>query len=374
MLIAVVLASSLIPSFLISYLVVGRVRVIAHKIGLMDQPGHRKVHANPIPLGGGLGVWSGLVGTFALGILAVWVIQVTGLANSLPKTVSQHIPGLMDKMSEIGILLLGGTILTFIGFLDDARGLSWKIRLAAEFGVAALVVYFQGLQLTAFIELPWLTSLLSVFWIVALINSFNMLDNMDGLSGGIATICCTILALVLLTSPSQQSLQPQIFVASMVLVLAGSLLGFLRYNWPPAKIFMGDAGSYLVGYWIAIATLLTTYTHYQGTTPHAILVPFCVLAIPLYDMTSVIWIRLREGRSPFEGDKKHFSHRLVELGLSKKNAVLTIYLATATCGLGGLLLPRTDLVGAGIVIVMVGAVLAVIAVLESQANRTKTEG
>jgi UDP-GlcNAc:undecaprenyl-phosphate GlcNAc-1-phosphate transferase len=227
-------------------------------------------------------------------------------------------------------------------------------------------VYWQGLQLTAFIDLPWLTGLMSVLWIVALINSFNMLDNMDGLSGGVAAIAASILALMLILQPDPVTRQPQLFVAAMLLVLVGSLLGFLKHNWPPASIFMGDAGSYLVGYWIAIATLLTTYTGYQGQTPHAILAPLCVLAIPLYDMCSVIWIRLREGRSPFEGDKRHFSHRLVDLGLSKKSAVLTIYLATLTCGLGALLLNRTDIVGAGVVVLMVAAVISLIAILESR--------
>jgi UDP-GlcNAc:undecaprenyl-phosphate GlcNAc-1-phosphate transferase len=151
----------------------------------------------------------------------------------------------------------------------------------------------------------------------------------------------------------------------MMLALLGGLLGFLRHNWPPAKIFMGDAGSYFVGYWIAVGTLLSTYPGSKGATPHAVVAPLCLLAIPLYDTFSVIWIRVREGRSPFQADKKHFSHRLVELGMSKTQAVATIYLATLTCSLGALILPRTDLVGAGIVVSIVFAMLALIAVLES---------
>ena len=128
---------------------------------------------------------------------------------------------------------------------------------------------------------------------------------------------------------------------------------------------MGDAGSYFVGFWIAIATLLATYAGYQGGTPHAVIAPLCVLAVPLYDMTSVILIRLREGRSPFEGDKRHFSHRLVELGMTKKQAVLTIYLTTATCSIGALLLPLVSWTGAVLVIVNVVLVLSLVAVLES---------
>ena len=136
---------------------------------------------------------------------------------------------------------------------------------------------------------------------------------------------------------------------------------------------MGDAGSYFVGYWIAIATLLSTYTGARSETPHAVLAPLCVLAIPLYDMLSVIWIRIREGRSPFQADKRHFSHRLVDMGMTKKQAVVTIYLATITCSLGALLLPRTDMWGALIVLAIVVCMLGLVAVLESLTGTSKTQ-
>jgi UDP-GlcNAc:undecaprenyl-phosphate GlcNAc-1-phosphate transferase len=291
----------------------------------------------------------------------------------MPEFAKVHQQGLLDKAIDIWWLLFGGTVLAILGLADDRRGLPWQFRLLVEFAVAASVVYWQGLRLTAFIGLPWLTSLLSILWIVALINSFNMLDNMDGLSGGVAAIVSLMLALMLLINPDPTTMRPQLFVAAMLLVLCGSLLGFLKHNWPPATIFMGDAGSYLVGYWIAIATLLTTYTGYRGDHPHAILAPLCALAIPLYDMSSVIVIRIREGRSPFEGDKRHFSHRLVERGMSKKQAVLTIYLATLTCCLAALLLNRTDWLGAILIVIMVLATLALIAVLESPMRRNHEE-
>src|SRR5690606_6115519 len=114
---------------------------------------------------------------------------------------------------------------------------------------------------------------------------------------------------------------------------------FLWHNRPTARLFMGDAGSYFVGFSVAICTLLATFTGYGGQAQHAVLAPLVVMAVPLYDTATVVWIRLREGRSPFHADKNHFSHRLVELGLTKGQAVLTIYLTTVTCGLGALLLP-----------------------------------
>jgi len=361
-----VLLVTIVPSFLISYFTVALVRVAAQRFGLMDKPGYRKIHVTPIPLGGGLGIWAGLAGTFALGTVAVFLGNSLFEPQGPLSAFAIYLPGLRDKVSEIWVLLMGATILMILGLADDRTGLPWQLRLLVELLVAAGIVYWQGLQLTAFIDLPWLTGLLSVLWIVALINSFNMLDNMDGLSGGVAAISAAMLAAMLMLQPDPMTRQPQLFVAALLLVLVGSLMGFLTHNWPPASIFMGDAGSYLVGYWIAIATLLTTYTGYQGATSHAIIAPLCVLAIPLYDMCSVIWIRLREGRSPFEGDKRHFSHRLVELGLSKKSAVLTIYLATFTCGLGAILLNRTDIVGAALVVLLVAAVLGLIAILENR--------
>jgi UDP-GlcNAc:undecaprenyl-phosphate GlcNAc-1-phosphate transferase len=151
----------------------------------------------------------------------------------------------------------------------------------------------------------------------------------------------------------------------------GALLGFLWHNCTPARLFLGDAGSYFVGFCIAVATMVATYTGYESATRHAILAPFCVMAVPLYDMTTVLAIRFREGRSLFTADRSHFSHRLVDLGFSRGRAVLTIYLTTATCGLGALLLPRVDLTGALIVILMIVCILWLIQLLEFTARRKK---
>jgi UDP-GlcNAc:undecaprenyl-phosphate GlcNAc-1-phosphate transferase len=364
-----VLLGSCCVAVAVSLVSVALVRRWADCLGLVDRPGHRKVHAVPIPLGGGIGIWFSVVVTFALGsaVAFEWIPVVAWL----PESFQPYIPGLRDQCGQLWVLMGGGTILMILGLMDDRVGLPWQIRLLVEFGVAGGVVFWQGLELTAFIDLPWITGLLSVVWIVMLINSFNMLDNMDGLSGGVATISSTVLAIMLLLPGQGGVVQPQWFVAAMLLVLVGGILGFLWHNWPPARIFMGDAGSYFVGYWIAIATLLATYTGYQGTTPHAVLAPLCVLAIPLYDMISVIWIRWREGRSPFEGDKRHFSHRLVDMGLTKKQAVLTIHLATLTCSLGALLLPRTDPAGALVVIAIVLCMLSLVAILEHQTLRPR---
>jgi UDP-GlcNAc:undecaprenyl-phosphate GlcNAc-1-phosphate transferase len=358
---------SVIPSWVLSWLAVGWIQRHAARLGLLDKPNARKVHTTPIPLGGGLGIWFGVASVFAMGTLAIALCSWNpDLASRfLPESIAVYIPGLVSRAGSLWFLIGGGTIVMILGLMDDRFGLDWKLRLGIEFGVAAAVVYGLNLHLTAYIDIPWLTPLLSVLWIVMLINSFNMLDNMDALSGGVAAIICAMLSVMLLSTQESSQGQPQLFVAAMMLTLLGGLLGFLKHNWPPAKIFMGDAGSYFVGYWIAVSTLLSTYAGVKGSAPHAVLAPLCLLAIPLYDMISVISIRLSEGRSPFQADKKHFSHRLVELGMSKKQAVGTIYLATLTCSLGALILPRTDWIGAGIVIAIVLAMLALIGLLES---------
>ena len=371
----VFLVGSLLPGLVLALVATGIMRRVGPWLGLIDQPNQRKVHTTPIPLGGGIGIWLGVVGTFAAGQLALWLVQSNAsLRELVPEFALPHLAGIQSQAPKLWVLLGAGTVLMLLGLADDRWSLSWQLRIATQFGVAAACVYFiPNLRLTAFIDQPWFTGLLSVLWIVALINSFNMLDNMDGLSAGIATIAAGFLAAVMLLAPDPETRGPQLFVAGFLLVLAGSLIGFLWHNRPPAKIFMGDAGSYFIGFNIAAATLLASYTGYQGEKRHAILAPLLVMAVPLYDLLTVMAIRVKNGRSIFAADKNHFSHRLVELGLTKPQAVLTVYLTTATCGLAAVLLHRVDLVGAVILTLIVGCILSLIAILETTARRKINE-
>jgi UDP-GlcNAc:undecaprenyl-phosphate/decaprenyl-phosphate GlcNAc-1-phosphate transferase len=365
-------AGSVLPGFVVALVATYVVRANAARWGLIDLPSERKVHTTPTPRGGGLAVWFGVVGTFAVAQFVLWYVTRTSeAANFIPAFARPHLPGLWLQSSKLWILLAAGTALMLLGLADDRGGLSWQFRLLVEVLVAAVCVWLvPNLRLTAFLPYPFVTEALSVLWIVALINAFNMLDNMDGLSAGVATIAAAMLATVMLLAPHPVTNQPQLFVAGLLLVVAGSLLGFLWHNRPPAKIFMGDSGSYFIGFMIAAATLLASYTGYHSDKRHAILAPLCVMAVPLYDMATVILIRLRSGKSPFAADKNHFSHRLVDLGLTKPQAVLTVYLTTATCGLGALLLHRVDSVGAVLIILLISCVLWLIAILETTARRT----
>jgi UDP-GlcNAc:undecaprenyl-phosphate GlcNAc-1-phosphate transferase len=253
--------------------------------------------------------------------------------------------------------------------VDDRYRLPWPLRLAVQAIVAGVIVWQTDWRLTAFIPLPAVTFALSAIWIVALINSFNMLDNMDGLSAGVAAICGGVLAAVLLISPDPQTGAPQLFVAGFLLVLVGALVGFLLHNRPPARLFMGDAGSYFIGFCLAAMSMQATYADYSSGTRHAVLVPLCIFAVPLYDMASVIFIRLREGRSPFQADRRHFSHRLVDLGFTRPQAVLIIYLMTAATSLVAVAMHQVTLSGAIALIAVVACVLGLVAILENAPRR-----
>ncbi|MHC2067144.1 glycosyltransferase family 4 protein [Bremerella sp. T1] len=368
--------AAMLPGMLLSLLTTALVRRWAPKLGLVDLPNERKVHVTPTPLGGGIGIWVGLVVPFAIAQGVVWhavnhpdMTFSSGLLQRGWEFAQPHLAGYQDKALSLWTLLTLATVLATVGLLDDLTGLGWKIRLAVQFAVAAVVVWVLDWKLSFFIDIPWLPDVVTLFWIVALINSFNMLDNMDGLSAGIAGIGSFMLASVLLLAPDPTTAGPQLFVGGFLLVLTGSIIGFLYHNRPPAKIFMGDAGSYLIGFCMAVMTILATFGSYEENRQHAILAPLCILAVPLYDLVTVLYIRLREGRSPFQADKCHFSHRLVEMGFSKTSAVLVIYLLTATCGLGALLLHQVDLVGAILVLLLVFCVLCLIALIEKAARR-----
>jgi len=356
------------PALAIAWAACWLVRGMAPRLGLVDRPGARKVHDKPMPTAGGLGIWLGVVAPLAAAhLLVAWSTTDPATATWLPAFIRPHLAGLLAQFPKLWLMLGGGSVLLVLGLIDDRHGLDWRVRLGVQTLVATGMVA-AGWRLTIFLPWTWLTAPLSALWIVGLINSFNMLDNMDGLSAGVGAIAAAILAAVMLTVPDPATSLPHLFVGSLLLVLVGSLLGFLGHNRPPARLFMGDAGAYFLGYLVAMCTLAGTFA--GGSLPrHSVLAPLCALAVPLYDTTSVVLLRLRSGRSPFVGDKSHFSHRLVELGLTKPQAVLTIYLATATCGLAALLLHQVDTVGAAVVLLLVAMTLTLVAVLELAARK-----
>lgn len=359
-------ATCFLTAFIIAWIVTKLMRAISPKIGLIDQPAARKSHTIPTPLGGGIAIYLGVVLPLAgAQVIAWWLTQNPQFAAYLPSEIVPLLSGVGTKTGQLWAILAGGTVLSSMGLIDDLKNLPWQPRLALQFCVAVGLVA-SGVHAAVFIPYPWIGWCISTIWILALINSFNFLDNMDGLSSGIALIASVLFAIVMLTSTSE----PRWLVGGVLIVLSGALAGFLCHNWPPAKIFMGDSGSYFIGLMLASMTILGTFYDESSSGRHIILAPLCILAVPLYDTCSVIVIRLSEGRSPFRPDKSHFSHRLVELGLKPQNAVMTIHLATLTTGLGGLLLYRlSDWSDAGLVISLILCVLGIIAILENVGRR-----
>jgi UDP-GlcNAc:undecaprenyl-phosphate GlcNAc-1-phosphate transferase len=245
-----------------------------------------------------------------------------------------------------------------MGLIDDKKHLGPKIKLAIQFLVAILLACFGDIRFNFFIPVPFIATALSILWIVAIINAFNFLDNMDGLTSGVAIICSAMLLQAAAASG-------QYFVSALLALLIGALLGFLVFNFNPAKIFLGDSGSLIIGLIISVATIRTTYYH-EGVSGNWFnaLMPLIVLAVPIYDFISVVVIRTLAGDSPFVGDTRHFSHRLIKRGMTQRQAVLTIYLATATTGISATILYQLTLTGAILVFAQTIMILLIIAILE----------
>ena len=361
-----------IPGLLIAWCAVFFIRSRAESWGLVAQPREDRFHEHATPTGGGIAIWLGVLLSFAGLQLVLQAVRGGGFGDGITVPfLDQHLGGLLEQSSRLWVLLSAATAMFVLGLIDDLRGLDWRLRLVIQTLVALFVVSW-GWRLTLFIDHPWVTCAFSVVWIVGVVNSINLLDNMDGLAAGVTAIAALILAAVMLLAPNPESHQPQLFVAGFLIVLVGAIGGFWIHNRPPATIFLGDSGSYFIGFCLAMATLMATFA--GGDLPrHAVLAPLCVLAVPIYDTVSVITIRLRQGRSPFKGDKNHFSHRLVQLGMTPRQAVGTIYLLTAACGLGALLLHQVNTWGALVILLMVLAVLCVIAMLEGVARVGRTD-
>jgi UDP-GlcNAc:undecaprenyl-phosphate GlcNAc-1-phosphate transferase len=324
---AVLAAAAFVLPCAVSWLLTAVLIRVAPRVGLVDHPGARKVHTKPTPRGGGLAIYAAVV-----------------LAACLE-------PGGLDRRR---LLLLGiGLGVVVLGLADDLWPLPWQFRLAVQAAAAlAAVSLWPG-------EAGWPARLLGAFWVVAMLNAFNMLDNMDALSGSVAWIAAGFLAAALALHPPADAARP----ALPFLILMGGLAGFLWFNRPPARIFMGDAGSTFLGFFLGLGGLDLGFG--GAGVPWSWAVPLCVLAVPCYDMTSVVLIRLRQGRSPFHADKQHLSHRLVAAGLSPPGAVGVIDLLALASGAAGLALSEaTTWTAAALVGVQVVCWWAAVAAVE----------
>ena len=297
---------ALLSAAAVSFVLTPVVRRVAVRFDAVDLPGHRRVNTSPVPRGGGVAVASAFIAV-TLGLLVV---------NSVLHFV--FIPPTIDARDLLG-LLAGGILATAFGVVDDALDLRARWQFAGQLGLAAFAIVCGFV--VDFITNPFGPGLLrfagpmaigfTVLWIAGMINSINFIDGLDGLSSGIGLIAALTLGVISLTP---QVSQP--FVAVLCFALAGSLLGFLRWNFHPASIFVGTSGVMFLGYTLALLSIM-------GTAKVA--VAMLVLGVPIIDAFWIIVRRLGQGRSPFTPDRGHLHHRLLDLGLSHRQTVLLIY-------------------------------------------------
>ncbi len=353
-------------AFFLSFFGTAMARRLAVMTGYLAHPTSDRLHKQSTPLLGGVGIVLGIVlpSLLALALAAVW--YANGVPSYVSPQIGLHLGGIVHRTPLALGILAGGLGMHVMGLVDDKKGLGAIFKLALQFLICGLVVWLCDVRLLQLLGRP-ASIILTTFWLVAVTNSFNFLDNMDGLSAGVAAICTAALLVAAVTSG-------QIFVGAWLCLLLGSCLGFLLHNFPPAKIFMGDAGSLVIGYFLAVLSVLTTYYHGPPDSHlwiNGALTPLVALAVPLYDTISVIALRLAERRNPMIGDTRHFSHRLLRRGMSTRKAVLTIYLATTATAIGATILPHVDEARAILIFGQALAVVLMIALLESTGAKDK---
>lgn len=356
-------AYNFILSFALSLALTWGAIAVSRKWGIYDRPGERKVHGRNMPVLGWVGILGGILGAIAVNVLILrWASGNYGYLNVMGRDVINYIPGFYRKFPKLVGITIGGFIVILLGLYDDMRNLSPLKKLAGQV-LAALTLVAFDIRITFFIPNYLASTVMTVAWVVLLMNAFNLLDNMDGLSGGVAFIAAVLFFFAV------ASLR-QFFISSMLSILAGAILGFLVFNFNPAKIFMGDAGSMFLGYIIAALTVAATFYQKIVPTHFSVIMPLLILAVPLYDTISVVVIRIKNRKPVYVGDRNHFSHRLTMLGMSHKGAVLFIYLVSFAAGVPALFLPFVGLTGAALILLQTLSIVSIVAFLEYY-SRTK---
>jgi UDP-GlcNAc:undecaprenyl-phosphate GlcNAc-1-phosphate transferase len=300
------------------------------RLGMVDDPGHRKIHQHPVPLAGGLAVLSGLIVTLTLAA-AIFLWHQASTSNTpgalfsftgiKPYTFDLLAYGLTHRLLQLGAILLGAIGMLALGALDDRRDLAPLPKFAGQLAIATLVAA-SGVRITLFIDNALFSYLVTILWILTITNATNFIDNMNGLCTGLGLIASWAFAWT-------AAHHGQYLVAAIGFLVCGALLGFLPFNFPRASVFLGDAGSHLIGYLLAILAILPHF--YANSHPHrlAVLKPILILGVIFADLLSVLWIRWRLHKPFYLGDQNHFSHRLTRRGLSHSTSVLLLWLAAA---------------------------------------------
>ncbi|HEY4984620.1 MAG TPA: MraY family glycosyltransferase [Verrucomicrobiae bacterium] len=288
------------------------------RTGHVDDPGQRKIHESPIALAGGLAVLTGIL-VPTLVAVALVKFHIAGLNSA----ALSH--GLDKRKIELAAILFGAVAMVALGWWDDKHELRPLAKFAGQILIAAIVAT-AGVRVTLFVHNIVFSYAITILWILTVINAFNFMDNMNGLCAGLGAIGAFYFA-------ASAAVSGQYLVALIALLACGALLGFLPYNFPRATVFLGDAGSHLVGYLLAVLAILPHfYSQKSDLNKLAVLTPLLVLAVPLADLAWVVILRWRMGKPFYVGDNNHLSHRLVRAGLSRMRAVLLIWLIAAAVG------------------------------------------
>ncbi len=322
----------------VALLITPGVILLAAKTGAMDAPDARKVHKKPIPRIGGIGIYA----AFMVAMLSVLsFVDVTA-----------------EVKTEIIGLMVGGSLIVLVGVIDDYKNLPAKVKLVGQIIAAAVLVIAFDVRIDFitdpfgdYIYTEWLAVPLTIFWIVGLTNTVNLIDGLDGLAAGVATIAAVTIMMVAL----QQSIM---LVAVLTAALAGAAFGFLYYNFNPARIFMGDSGSMFLGFMLAGISVIGAV---KSAATIALIVPILALGLPILDTTFAIVRRYRGGVPIFKPDKGHLHHRLLDLGFTQRQAVLLMYVISALLGLSAVALTEVSnqlaiiIVCVVVVVVLLGA-------------------
>ncbi len=325
-------------AFIVAFSATPIVKSLAFKVGAIDVPkDERRMHKEPIARLGGIAIIAG----FFISIL------FSLISSELLHTAT----GIVFNSEFIG-LVTGAVIIAILGIVDDIKALSAKIKLPVQI-IAAVIVAVSGIRIQTitnpFSEVgvsffpTWLSYVITILWVVGITNAINLIDGLDGLAAGVSSIASMSLFFV-----SVMRADPDIHTAVLAAILTGASLGFLPYNFNPAKIFMGDTGSTFLGFVLGTISIQGTYKTY---TAIAIAVPILVLALPLFDTIFAILRRLASGKSIMEADRGHLHHRLVDMGLSQRQSVGLIYVASAALGLCAVVLDYKGPVSAIILVI-----------------------
>jgi UDP-GlcNAc:undecaprenyl-phosphate GlcNAc-1-phosphate transferase len=304
------------------------VRKMALALGFVDTPSKRKLHATPMPLMGGVAIFGGLIL-----VLAIYF----GTRGNL------RILGLLASVALIAV----------IGLIDDRNPMSSRLKFAAQSGAFVLAIAL-GTRVALPIFPQWVNYVVTFVWFAIITNAVNFLDNMDGLCAGVVAVASAFIVLM-------ADVSGQFFIAPLAAATLGACLGFLRYNFKPARIFMGDAGSLLLGFMLAVMTLQLRFPTNSNFVTW--MVPIFLMGVPLFDLALITVARLRRGVNPFTtAGKDHTSHRLVRIGFSQREAVLIIYLLGGSFGMIALFITQADVMD-GYLIGSIVAVASALAIL-----------